>query len=309
MAKPGTRLNTPDIKSVLFTSDPAFLFNQINKNLPSSYLRGTEKLANPTKPKSTTKQKVAAAKATEKVSGKKVSSKKGSAKSKKESNSGEKVKAELPEVQETAKEKAKSIQASRKKKTGNAPKLELKKSEKRKTSQKAGKNKVGTRKAKAKVQKEKSALSTVTKATRSKSKKSTIASKSIVMSTKKTTRKQIKEEGQVSKFALWLQKLDAPQSPSTGKKTKAAFKRPESAEINDIPKKVQPTKPKKKSVGKSKNPDTSIKLSEDIISETLADLLAKQGHTDAAREMYEKLSLINPKKSGLFASKIENLLK
>lgn len=312
MAKPATRMNEPGIQSAFFTSDPAFFYNQINQKLPASYLRTTEKLANPKKPTSPAKRKAANAKSKVKVSGKKVAGKKPSTSGKKDVKSElqkPKVLATVKQKAKTAKQKAKSIQASREKKAGAAPKLELKKPKKSKASGKGSKSKADSKKLETRVQKGKAVPVQVLKAAASKSKKSTVASKLIVMSTKKTSRKQIKEEGQISKFASWLQKLDSPHDPSERKKLKSAYKRPEPKEIEDIPKKEKPAKQKKKSVRKSKNIDTSIKLSEDIISETLADLLAKQGHTDAAREMYEKLSLINPKKSGLFASKIENLLK
>ena len=45
------------------------------------------------------------------------------------------------------------------------------------------------------------------------------------------------------------------------------------------------------------------------ISETLAQILEKQGHNDKAIEMYEKLQLINPEKSAYFEALIEKLKK
>ena len=53
----------------------------------------------------------------------------------------------------------------------------------------------------------------------------------------------------------------------------------------------------------------SVKENEDIISETLAELLAKQGSRKKAIQMYERLSLIFPEKSTFFAEKIEKLKK
>ena len=44
-----------------------------------------------------------------------------------------------------------------------------------------------------------------------------------------------------------------------------------------------------------------------IITETLAELLANQGQTEKAINMYERLSLIFPNKSAFFAAKIEQL--
>lgn len=51
----------------------------------------------------------------------------------------------------------------------------------------------------------------------------------------------------------------------------------------------------------------SISLESSIISESLAEILAKQGKKDKAIEMYKKLSLRNPEKSSYFASLIKDL--
>lgn len=53
----------------------------------------------------------------------------------------------------------------------------------------------------------------------------------------------------------------------------------------------------------------SVEEKEDIATETLAELLVRQGHTQKAIAMYEKLRLIFPEKSSFFAQKIENLKK
>jgi pentatricopeptide repeat protein len=45
-----------------------------------------------------------------------------------------------------------------------------------------------------------------------------------------------------------------------------------------------------------------------LISESLAEILAKQGKTDKAIEMYKKLSLRNPEKNSYFADRIKDLL-
>jgi hypothetical protein len=55
--------------------------------------------------------------------------------------------------------------------------------------------------------------------------------------------------------------------------------------------------------------DSGVVLSDDIFSETLADLLASQGHYKQAIHMYEKMRLIYPEKSRFFAAKIEALNK
>jgi hypothetical protein len=45
----------------------------------------------------------------------------------------------------------------------------------------------------------------------------------------------------------------------------------------------------------------------DVVTETMAEVLAKQGMREKARAVYEKLSLLNPDKSAYFAAKIEQL--
>ncbi|MBX2928893.1 MAG: hypothetical protein KF852_13745 [Saprospiraceae bacterium] len=53
--------------------------------------------------------------------------------------------------------------------------------------------------------------------------------------------------------------------------------------------------------------DRSVEEKEAVASETLAALLARQGHTGKAIEMYERLCLIFPEKSAYFARQIQNL--
>lgn len=52
----------------------------------------------------------------------------------------------------------------------------------------------------------------------------------------------------------------------------------------------------------------SISIENALISESLARILAKQGKTDKAIEMYKKLSLRNPEKNSYFADRIKDLL-
>lgn len=47
----------------------------------------------------------------------------------------------------------------------------------------------------------------------------------------------------------------------------------------------------------------------DVITESMADVYLQQGKKEKAREIYKKLSLINPDKSAYFAAKIDNLNK
>ena len=45
----------------------------------------------------------------------------------------------------------------------------------------------------------------------------------------------------------------------------------------------------------------------EIITESMAEVFARQGKTAKAAELYQKLSLLNPLKSAYFAAKIEQL--
>ena len=45
----------------------------------------------------------------------------------------------------------------------------------------------------------------------------------------------------------------------------------------------------------------------EVLTESMAEVFAKQGKLDKAGEVYQKLSLLNPAKSAYFAAKIENL--
>jgi hypothetical protein len=53
----------------------------------------------------------------------------------------------------------------------------------------------------------------------------------------------------------------------------------------------------------------SIDKQETLVSESLAEIHAKQGKFDKAIEIYKKLSLQNPQKKAYFADKIDNLIK
>lgn len=53
----------------------------------------------------------------------------------------------------------------------------------------------------------------------------------------------------------------------------------------------------------------SITKEDDLASESLAEVLHKQGKLDKAIDMYQKLSLLNPQKKAYFAAKIEQINK
>ena len=107
------------------------------------------------------------------------------------------------------------------------------------------------------------------------------------------------EESKKDSFEAWLASLQA------------SIKSKE-AELEEKKKPKKKKKKKKKSKKKKKKKElkvAKVSLAEDegVVSETLADLLAKQGYIEKARHMYHKLSLLFPEKSTYFAGKIENL--
>lgn len=73
-------------------------------------------------------------------------------------------------------------------------------------------------------------------------------------------------------------------------------------------KKKKKKKDKKKKAQKAFKSENELEQAE-IISETLAELMAKQGYTEKAIEMYNRLSLLFPEKNTYFARKIEDLNK
>lgn len=106
---------------------------------------------------------------------------------------------------------------------------------------------------------------------------------------KKNKKKKFKlrEFSGISDYAIWLISLKGKDiTKKIAKEEKAAKKR--ALEENA-----------KKSVTKSAN----------IISESLAEILANQGHLDDAKKMYELLMQKYPEKSVYFAAKINHLSK
>ncbi len=100
---------------------------------------------------------------------------------------------------------------------------------------------------------------------------------------------------------------------------KSAFRswpRPETTLSNVVHEPQSPVTPVAKPEKKPKKGDVvseiarqSVTENADLISETLADLLAAQQQYEKAIKMYERLILKFPKKSAYFASKIEKLKK
>ncbi len=99
-------------------------------------------------------------------------------------------------------------------------------------------------------------------------------------------------EPMVDSFEAWLASLEAS--------------------VKAVEKESKSKKKKKKGKKKSKKKELlvaklSLEEDDEVISETLANLLANQGYNEKAIDMYEKLSLLFPEKSTYFARKIEHL--
>jgi len=71
--------------------------------------------------------------------------------------------------------------------------------------------------------------------------------------------------------------------------------------------KKQKKKKKKKLSEAERLAAESLKMSDTVVSESYANLLAKQGYKEQAIEMYKKLILKNPEKSSYFAAEIQKL--
>ncbi|MFZ1422738.1 MAG: tetratricopeptide repeat protein [Saprospiraceae bacterium] len=106
-----------------------------------------------------------------------------------------------------------------------------------------------------------------------------------------------KQSKRISKnldFYAWLEELNLETNPKHRKKAERSQK-------TLIKKDVLPVDETRKAV------ESSLKLGEEIVSETLAKLLARQGHKEEAIEMYQKLASKYPEKGTTFAAAIQKL--
>ena len=103
---------------------------------------------------------------------------------------------------------------------------------------------------------------------------------------KKKSNLQLEEGAETSDYVRWLMKFT--ESTPFGKNEPAR-------------------KPKKKSKKKKSKKNKSGKIQ--AVSQTLAEIVAKQGDTATAISMYKELSLIFPEKSSFFADRIKKLKK
>ena len=90
-------------------------------------------------------------------------------------------------------------------------------------------------------------------------------------------------------------------NPSLEKNEDYFAENPDELPEDDMPKKKKKKKQMHELAAKS------IEENDDMISETLADILAWQGNYKKSIEMYERLCLLIPEKSDYFAAKIEKL--
>lgn len=103
---------------------------------------------------------------------------------------------------------------------------------------------------------------------------------------KKSKKFLLKEFSGLSEFSKWLLSLKEP----------------------DLEKKIKKEEKEAKKRELRKNVMKSVTKKESLVSESLADLLASQGHLDDAKKMYEQLMQKFPEKSSYFAAKINDLL-
>jgi hypothetical protein len=100
-----------------------------------------------------------------------------------------------------------------------------------------------------------------------------------------------------SSFSSWLQQFQSPQ---------VQLNLENLMETHVVP---PPSPPKPTEENAASQALESVEENDEVVTETLALLLERQGHIDRAIAMYKKLSLIFPEKSGFFAQKIKNLSK
>lgn len=118
-------------------------------------------------------------------------------------------------------------------------------------------------------------------------------------------------------FVDWLQTLQAPSvsslttndAPDEGIRDAVHSKssRPDTDGPGKKGKGGKENKKKRKKKEARKLARKSLRPSQEIASETLAALLARQGHTDQAIVMYERLTLLHPEKKAIFAGQIAKL--
>jgi hypothetical protein len=148
---------------------------------------------------------------------------------------------------------------------------------------------------------------------------SKIKMKKVAKGQKKET-KEAKKKKETKESKEKKKETKEPKEKKEKKKRKEKEKKPKGKKgkkgkkVKKVKKKVSRKSKTKKGNKKKKaiviaEANKSVQQSDDILSETLAELLAKQGSHKKAIQMYKRLSLIFPKKSSFFAKKIAKLKK
>lgn len=126
-----------------------------------------------------------------------------------------------------------------------------------------------------------------------------------------------KEEASPARdFLSWLRQRPVRPSetePSVSRTPAEEAPLPASSDVKPVEKAdaVKPGKEDRKKRKKKKEArklaKSSIRPSQEVASETLAALLARQGHIDQALDMYQRLMLLVPEKKSIFAGQIAKL--
>jgi hypothetical protein len=132
-------------------------------------------------------------------------------------------------------------------------------------------------------------------------------------SSEKSERVTALENFNASPFLRWIKAFDNEEEAAEigldqdieEKSTDDLCLDEKSDKIESKSKKNKKSKKYKKDRIKSEKSKVDLTLNPEIVSETLADLLASQGHFDEANEMYRQLGIKYPEKSSYFASKLK----
>jgi len=129
-----------------------------------------------------------------------------------------------------------------------------------------------------------------------------------------SSKKMIQEES----FSSWLmslkgmpvkpiesEPLEKEKSKNASKGTKKNLKKKKGKKVKSKKKNSKKKKAKKDKLQKKIN--SSLERKSAVVSETLAEMMANQGHINQAIDIYQQLSLIYPEKSSYFADQIKKL--
>ena len=113
--------------------------------------------------------------------------------------------------------------------------------------------------------------------------------------------------------ALAPEEVIAPLPVETLPSFREQYRPARLATLSELLKEREAPRPPKRKKAKRRKPKTkemaqrSLETDGELASETLAQLLERQGHYERAMAMYERLRLSDPEKSGFFAARIRDL--